>query len=183
MADDPALEDVFEDLEQQAAGLHLSERDAELADRVHGEYAQVTFESRVHASVGRQVRWAVAGALVVEGVLEEAGAGWVRVADGAGRPWLLRLSAVEWSAGLSSRSVPEPARPATAGLTFRSALRRLSEDGDPVTLHRVDGTQEGLVVVRVGADFVEGLPPGRDAGVPVGPVVCTFAGVAAVRGG
>lgn len=180
MAEDRALEDVFEDLEQQAAGLHLSERDAELADRAHGEYAQVTLESRVHASVGRPVRL-TAGDLAVEGMLAQAGAGWARVEDAVGRAWVVRLPVVECATGLSGRALPEVTRPATARLTFRSALRSLCEHGDPVTVHASSGAQQVLVVLRIGADFLEGLPPGAPSGEE--RVVCAFAGVAAVRGG
>ena len=37
---------VFDDLEQQAEGLHLAERDAEVADLTLAEYTRVTLAAR-----------------------------------------------------------------------------------------------------------------------------------------
>lgn len=176
-----SLDDVFEDLEQQAAGLHLAERDAELADRAHGEYARVTLESRVHASCGRSVRVELLGGAGVEGVLEQAGDGWFRVTAVTGQEWVVRLDAVTVAAGLSSRSTAEEVRPATARLGLRSALRRLSEEGDPVVVVRLDGRSDLVRVRRVGADFLEGHRVAAEAGLQGDPVLMPFAAVAAFR--
>ena len=178
--DAAALASVFEDLEQQAAGLHLVERDAELADRAHGEYAQVTLASRVHASSGRAVRLALRGGAVVEGVLEQVGDGWCRVV-GAGHEWVVRLPAVTSAEGLSPRSVAEAVRPATARLGLRSALRRLGEEACTAVVLTVEGGSLLLHVERVGADFLEG---GRvDSAARGGQVVVPFGAVAALRPG
>src|SRR4051794_10210086 len=55
------LLDLFDDLEQQAEGLALIGRDAEVAELSRAEYAQVDLADRLHASEGRSVRFGVNG--------------------------------------------------------------------------------------------------------------------------
>jgi hypothetical protein len=176
--EDGLLAMVFEDLEQQAEGLALAERDAELADRSRAEYAQVTLAARVHASLGRPVLLELLGAGPVRGTLARAGTDWCLVADdcGPGAPeqeWLVRLGALRGAQGLSERAVAPEARPAVARLGFGSALRRLGEGGAELVLCHVDGSRSQAAVVRVGSDFVE-------VTAADGPAVLTFAGLAAV---
>lgn len=188
--DDPArrtdegtrLGSLFEDLEQQAAGIHLAERDAELADRARGEYASVSFASRVHASLGREVALTIGCGEVVEGTLAQAGVDWCLL-SGAGRTWLVRLAGVVTARGMSARALPEAARPAVARLTFGSALHRLAENSAEVLLQveAVGGLR--VRVLRIGADFVEVEP--TSAGTPVGGgtsmMLVPFAAVLAAR--
>lgn len=178
--DGEELSALFEDLEQQAAGMELAERDAELADRARGEYATVTFADRVHASIGRTVRLTLAGGVTVEGAVLDAGRDWMTVAGpGATGPWLLRLDAVATARGLSARSLPEPARPVTARLGFGAALHRLSEAaGGALRLHLASGMFGPGSAARIGADFVE-IDTG--GGEPVSLV--PFAAIRAVRPG
>ena len=61
------LLDLFEDLEQQAEGLHLADRDLELVDRGRAEYAHVELTARVQASLDEHVRLSVAGVGVLKG--------------------------------------------------------------------------------------------------------------------
>jgi hypothetical protein len=179
--DDDDLGGLIEDLEQQAIGMHLAERDAELADRARGEYASVTFVSRVHASVGQQVTLTLRGGDLVEGVLTQAGVDWCTVVGGAGVPWLVRLGAVVGASGMSPRAVPEAARPALARLGFGSALHRLTEEAPEVLLHLDGGPSVRVRVLRIGADFVETEQTGGPAAS--GSVLVPFAGVLTVRPG
>lgn len=149
------LDDVFEDLEQQAAGIELAERDAEIADRVRGEYASVTLADRVHASVGRQVALVLSGGETVTGELTDAGLDWCTVSSPPGRTWLVRLGAVAVARGLSSRAVPEAARPVVARLGFGSAFHRLAEGCADLRLHLDTGSAPRVRLGRIGADFVE----------------------------
>jgi len=173
---------LFEDLEQQAAGFHLAERDAELADRARGEYAAVSFASRVHASLGREVTLTTGGGEVVEGTLMQAGVDWCRV-SGAGRTWLVRLAGVVTASGMSVRALPEAARPAVARLTFGSALHRLAEESAEVLLHveAVGGLR--VRVLRIGADFVEVEPASAvtPAGDGTSTMLVPFAAVLAAH--
>lgn len=177
------LSGLFEDLEQQAAGMHLAERDADLVDRARGEYASVSFASRVHASFGRDVVLGLGGGEVVEGRLTQAGVDWCLVA-GSERPdvWLVRLAAVVSAQGMSARAVPEPARPAVARLGFGSALHRLAAEAQSVLLYLVSGARPTVRVLRIGADFVEVEPSATGAGAASGLLV-PFSAVRAVRAG
>jgi hypothetical protein len=180
-SDPSGLHDVFEDLEQQAAGMQLSERDAELADRARGEYATVAFASRVHASLGRQVAVTLSGGEVVEGLLTQAGVDWFLLAPSGGQPLrLVRLAAVVAAYGLSARAVPEQARPAAARLGFGSALHRLVGDSPVVHVAPVTGDSLPVRVVRIGADFVEAEPLG--ASRPASSVLIPFTAIRVVRG-
>lgn len=154
--DPEGLASLFEDLEQQAAGLELAERDAELADRARGEYAAVTLSDRVHASLGRRVTLVLLGDEVVEGVVLDAGRDWLLVGrrPDAGR-WLVPLAAVAVAHGLSDRSLPEAVRPVTARLGFGAALHRWAEDPGNLRLHLDSGRLAVAAVLRIGADFVE----------------------------
>ena len=176
---DDRLASVFEDLEQQAAALDLEERDAELVDRVQGEYAAVTLGDRVHASVGRAVRLTLHGGEVLEGTLTGAGAGWLQgaTAGAAGTVgWLVRTDAVGLAAGLSSRALPEAARPAMARLGFSSALRRFAEAAGEVRVLSSSGPDVQARVLRVGADFLE-----LDQRSATGTLVVPFTALRAVR--
>jgi hypothetical protein len=169
---------LFEDLEQQAAGLHLAERDAELADRARGEYAAVTFASRIHASLAHEVALTLVTGYVVEGTLTQAGVDWCSVVKAEGQAvWLVRLGAVAAAYGLSSRAVPEAARPAVARLSFGSALHRLGVDHDEVLMQLASGASLRARVLRIGADFVEV----ESAGAAQTPTVIAFGAVLAVR--
>lgn len=165
---------LFEDLEQQAAGMHLAERDAELADRARGEYAAVTFVSRIHASLAHEVALALVDGHVVEGTLTHAGADWCRLVKSEGQAvWLVRLQAVAAAYGLSSRAVPEAARPAVARLSFGSAVHRLAEDHDEVLVYLASGASLRVRVLRIGADFLEvesSAPAQSSAVVPFGAI-------------
>lgn len=183
--DEPSadLSGLFEDLEQQARGLHLAERDAELADRARGEYAAVTFASRVHASLGRHVTLTLRGGEVVVGTLTRAGADWCAVTRSTpSRSWLVRLDAVAGVQGLSARAVPEPARPAVARLTFGSALHRLASGAPDLLVHVETAEALRVRVSRIGADFVEVEPTGG-GGPSAATLVVPFGGIVAVRAG
>jgi hypothetical protein len=173
---------LFDDLDQQAEGLALAERDVEVAELGRAEYAAVDLAARVHASVGSRVRLAVGGLGTVEARLCAAGSDWCLLstaAPGVGREWLVRLAAVTTAEGLSERAVPEAARPVTSRLGLGSALRRVAESREPVQIVRLDGAVTRGRLRRVGADFVEVVAEGDRTGISVLP----FAHLAAtVRG-
>jgi hypothetical protein len=169
--------DLFDDLEQQAEGLALAERDAAVTELGRAEYAEVELLSRLHASVGQPVQLHVQGLGKVRGRLERVGAGWCML---AGEPradvqTVVRIAAVMSARGLSPRAVPDSVRGPLARLGFGSVLRRLAEDPEAVVLVLVDGETRRGVPRRVGADFVE--VTGAEGGVELVP----FSAVAAVR--
>ncbi len=168
---------LFDDLEQQAEGLALGERDAEVAELRPAEYAQVGLDARLFASVGHRLVLGVAGVGTVEGRLHRVGDGWCLLGSGV-QEWLVRLPAVLSLRGLAAGASAPGARPVTARLGLGSALRGLARAGQEVALHRTDGSVLRGVLGRVGADFVE-LPVGDPGVLEVVP----FAALAAVSAG
>jgi hypothetical protein len=181
------LLDVFDDLEQQAEGLALAERDAMVAEQSRAEYAAVDLAARVHASVGNRVVVDVAGVGPLDATLARAGAGWCLLAAGPAE-WIVRLEAVRSVRGLADGAVAEPARPVAARLGVASAVRAVAGARSPVLLHRQDGGTTRGLLGRVGRDFVEVAGTHEVGGVEVvagvgGVEVVPFAAVAAVRSG
>lgn len=186
MGREDSIGDLFEDLEQQAEGLHLAARDAELVDRSRSEYAEVTFAARLNASVGSPVALTVAGVGPLHGTLARVGLDWclLEAAPSPGQEWVIALAAIRQAGGLSERAVSEVARSVAARLPIRSALRRLADSRAEVVLHHVDGTQLRGRLARVGADFVEVNAVSDDAGTRSRPGradVLPLALLAAVR--
>lgn len=152
------LLDLFDELEQQAAGLELERRDAEVDDRLRDEYAEVDLASRLHASVGRPVGFGLLGSGDVRGTLVRVGADWCLLeVDGPAAPHelLVRQGALVVAHGLSERAVPAGARPVLSRLTLASCLRRLAESGERQVVGTTDGGRRTGEIGRVGADFVE----------------------------
>jgi hypothetical protein len=146
---------LFDDLEQQADGLHLDEREHEAAALATAGFAEVSLESRLLASLGRELVLQLPASLRLRGRLANAGVGWVLLVDPQGRSWIVRTAAVLSVAGAGLRAVPEESRIVLHGLRVGSALRHLAEDGHRAVLHLVDGTRLEGSLGRVGRDFVE----------------------------
>ncbi len=161
---------LLDDLEQQAAGLHLVERDLEVADRSRAEYAQVTLASRLHAAVGRDVRLTLLGGLTLTGTLARTGADWLLLRDpqpggGADREWIVRQQALSVLQGASARAVTDDALGVLRRLTLRSVLRRLADEDADCLFHLVDGSRLDGRLLRLGADFAEVRLEGMSAAV------------------
>lgn len=176
---DERLAGLFDDLEQQAEGLALADRDVEVAEALRAEYSQVDLASRLLASLATPLSLTVEGIGAVDGVLRRAGDGWCLL-DARPQEWVVRLGAVTALRGLADRGLVATARPLTARLGLASVLRGVAEARCETVLHRVDGSTLRGGLARVGADFVEVVELGeaRDAArVDVVP----FEALAAVR--
>lgn len=164
---------VFDDLEQQAAGLHLAERDAEVADLSLAEYSHITLRARLHASLERELRVRLVGGHVLSGRLARVGEDWLLLV-GPSAEWIVRHEGVVTLAGLSSRADSEETWSVMDRLTLRAVLRRLSAESEPCLVHFVDDHRVEGRVGRVGSDFFElyvGVGPDRAAQlVPVASV-------------
>ena len=158
MHPDDSLFALFDDLEQQASGLHLAEREAEVEELAVAEYAQVTLVERLHGARGSPVRLRLVDGDLLSGTLRRVGRDWLQVDDPHGCSWLVRIGAVAAVSGLGSRAVNEDALPVTARLSLRSALRALAQARGHCVLHLVGGDRVEGVPGRVGQDFVEILP-------------------------
>jgi hypothetical protein len=168
------LLDVFDDLEQQATGLALNERDALVAEQSRAEYAGIDLAARLHASAGLRVQVDVAALGTLDASLTRVGDGWCLL-DVAGQAWVVALPAVLSVRGLAGGGVAAPARALTARLGLGSALRGLAEARSEVMLHRVDGQVVRGLLGRVGRDFAEVGTAQRVDAVP-------FSAIAALRG-
>lgn len=146
---------LFEDLEQQADGLRLRERDGEVVALEAAEYAEVDLVSRLHGSVGGAIAVHLADALLVRGRLDRVGADFCLVGAGHQGSWVVPVAAVHWVEGLAERAVVEEARPVLARLRLTSVLRRLADGRAPVTVHLAGGQRLEGRIGRVGRDFVE----------------------------
>lgn len=178
-AGDPALAALFDDLEQQAEGLALAQRDEEVRDRLADEYAEVDLLSRLHASVGREVSVSVAG-WPVSGIVARVGSDWCllhRTGWGeAAVETLVHLRAVSTWRGLSEGAQPATARSVLARLPLTSCLRRLAEAGGRHTVRLTDGSTRTGRVGRVGADFLELEADGPTVALPLGATACVVSG-------
>ena len=162
MSWDERLFDLLDDIEGEAEGLYAVERDAELEDRSRAEYATVPLATRLMASVGRRVSFEVEGVGRVAGELRGVGSGWCLVHD-QGRDALVPCAALVSVEGLSERALPEVAWSPVARLGLGSALRRLAEEGAPCVVLTRSGGRHDVVLLRVGADFVEAEGVGEKA--------------------
>ena len=176
MSLDPRLTALFDDLEQQAAGLELTERDRGVAEQQRAEYATVDLVGRLHGSVGTDLALVVAPVGLLYGRLRRVGSGWLLLE--AGRlDWLVRTASVSSVRDLSDRAVPTEARSVTARLGLGSALRQLAASGRVTVVELVDRRSLHGRLRRVGADFVEVLVTGDPPALEVVP----FSALAAVR--
>ena len=145
---------LFDDLEQQAAGLSLLERDLEVADRTQAEYARVALAGRLHASVGRELTVRLVGGRVTSGRLVRTGPDWLML-TASGSEWVLRTAAVVSVGGLSVRADSEETWSVVDRLGVRTVLRRLAAEASECVVHATDGQQVEGRVGRVGEDFME----------------------------
>lgn len=177
------LLDLFDDLEQQAEGLALAERDALVAEQSRAEYAEVDLAARLHASTGSRLLVQVAGVGALEATLVRAGDRWCLL-DVAGQEWIVAVRAMGSVRGLVDGGVGAGARPVTARLGFGSALRKVAETRAEMLVHRSEGPVLRCVLGRVGRDFVE-VQVARDPGEGARGYVeaVPFAAIAALRGG
>ena len=114
---------LFDDLEQQAAGLHLVERDAEVADLTQAEYARISLGARLHASLGLELRVRLVGGHVVAGRLARVGEDWLLLVDRRSE-WIVRYAGIVSLAGLSPRANSEETWSVVDRLSLRAVLRR-----------------------------------------------------------
>ena len=136
----------LDDLELQAEGLHLAERDATVAELSVASYTEIDLMSRLHASEGEQVSLVLRGGAGADGVLARAGRDWVLLAQGRSEV-LVSAAAIVRVRGASERAVPAVARPLFARLGIGSALRHVAEESGEVGLTMVDGS-----TIRDGSD-------------------------------
>ncbi len=149
-------DDLFADLEAQAAALDVAERAAEVAERTRIEVGALGMRERLAAALGSTVRGQILGGAAFAGVIERVGPDWMLLAAGGSRESVIALAAIASVTGLGRGSaVPESGGLVQARLGLRSALRGIARDRSTVRLQLRDGTTLDATLDRVGADFVE----------------------------
>ena len=136
------LLDLFDDLEQQADGLALAERDALVVEQSRAEYAEVDLASRLAASVGGRA-WVVVLAAVrrARGLSDGA-------VDAAARPLTTRLGLASALRGLAEgRS--ETVVHGPDGQVTRAVLGRVGRDF--VEVRMPDGPLEVVPFTAIAA--------------------------------
>lgn len=148
---------LLDDLEQQAEGMALAGRDAEVEELGRAEYSEVGLASRFYASTGLVLQLTVRGAGQVRGRLARVGSGWCLVTpeERADQAWVVALPALVAVRGLSERAVPDAALPVVGRLGLGSVLRGLAVEGEVAVFRTVDGELRQARVLRVGSDFAE----------------------------
>lgn len=149
-------DDLFADLDAQAAALETAERAAEVVERMRAEVGALTMIDRLRPAVGAALTVQLSGGRTVAGVLTRAGVDWLLVDVPPARECLVALAAVQTVAGLGrAASVPGSGGAVFARLTLRSALRGLARDRAGVRLYLRDGMVLDATIDRVGKDFLE----------------------------
>jgi hypothetical protein len=169
---------LFDDLEQQAEGLQLAGRDADVAELTMAEYSRISLGARLHASLGLELRVRLVGGHVVAGRLARLGEDWLLLVDRSAE-WIVRYDGIASLVGLSPRADSEQTWSVVDRLSLRAVLRRLSGANEPCLVHFIDTQHVEGRIGRVGRNFFElHAGEGSEAQVQLVPV----APVAALQG-
>lgn len=147
-------DDLFDDLEARGPADERARWDAELADRLEHETAQIALVNRLSGTGEDTVALQLGDASWVEGTVTGVGVGWVLLtAAGARRQVLVPTTAVSVVRGLGRHTGPPPSAVA-ARRTLVVALRALSRTSEPVVVRTRSGELRGTLT-RTGADHVD----------------------------
>jgi hypothetical protein len=149
-------DELFADLEGQAASAEAAERAAEVADRTRREVGRLRLVDRLRAASGTSLVVRVLGGEVLTGQVADVGADWVLLELPGTRAALVPLTAVVALSGLGPRTdLPGAEGAVVAKLDLRYALRRLVRDRAVVEMVLSDGTAVSGTLDRVAADHVD----------------------------
>jgi hypothetical protein len=149
-------EQLFADLEAQAAEQDAAAEQADEASRARVEYGRVQLVDRLRGASGREVSLSCRGGAQLHGRLVDVGVDWLLLVDALAREVLVAVGAVSAVAGLVALTAPaEELGEVARRLDLRRALRGLARDRAAVSCLLEDGTALTGTVDRVGADFVE----------------------------
>lgn len=169
---------LFDDLHSQLEAAERDLVDAEVGDLLEAERATTLLVDRLRAAAGSVVRVSAEGAGTIEGLVRDAGAGWILVADGA-RQWLIAAAAVR-TVAVPAFAAP-PAGAVASRLGLGHTLRALARAGDVVQVQLRDAQVLRGWLVRVGVDHVDLRSDAPATHLPV--LTIPFTALAAVRTG
>lgn len=147
---------LFEDLEAQLATADQLDLGSEISDRARMEQAAVKLADRLRGQLGGILRVRVSAHEDFEGRLVHVGSEWLVLESGS-QSMLIPFSSVTLVHGLG-RSTSANQTFSDSKLKLTSALRALSRDRAPLSVHLVGTGREGAVngiIDRVGSDFIE----------------------------
>ncbi|MGY1838291.1 MULTISPECIES: hypothetical protein [unclassified Modestobacter] len=178
-------EQLFADLEAQAADQEAAELDAESASRSRAELGRVHLADRLRGAVGAEVVLTCAGVGELAGRLVEVGVDWLLLTDVQQRELLVATRAVRAVGGLTTLTVDGATDGTQSRLDLRRALRGLARDRATVQCLLDDGSVFAGTVDRVGADHLElaehAVDRPRRRGAVSGVRAIVLAAVVAVR--
>jgi hypothetical protein len=147
-------EALFADLEAQALGWQLAERETEVADRTRGEVAQISMVSRLRHRAGAPIRLQVVGAGAVSGRLNRVGPDWTLVTTPD--ETVVATAAISAVHDLPWESTPtETISQVEARMRLTSVLRAIARDRSTVVICLRDASTLIGTPDRVGADWVD----------------------------
>src|SRR3954447_4433138 len=115
---------LFADLEAQAAEQDAAVEQAEEASRARTEYGRVRLADRLRGASGREVSVSCRGGVPFSGRLVDVGVDWLLLVDGQAREVLVAAGAVTAVAGLTTVTAPAEEQGEVARrLDLRRALR------------------------------------------------------------
>jgi hypothetical protein len=147
---------LFADLEGQAAAADAADLAAEVADRTRREVGRLRLVDRLRAAPGARVVLRVQGGEVLTGTVADVGADWVLLEQAGAQAALVPLGRVLALSGVGYRTdLPGSEGQVEGRLDLRFALRRLARDRAVVELVLADGTVVTGTFDRVAADHVD----------------------------
>lgn len=147
-------QELFDDLEGQAAAADRLALDDEVRDRTRREGGLVRLVDRLRAAVGEPLALTVLGVGPLHATLLDAGEDWLLLDERTGRDVLVPLAAV-MAVGGANRRTAAPLDQVGRRLDLRWALRGLARDRAPLQVALRDGALLSGTLDRVGADHVE----------------------------
>ena len=145
---------LFADLEGEADALARADVEAEIADRVRGELAQIAMLARFRGHVGSYVAVSIGLAGDLAGHLADVGANWLLLE--CPDEVVVPLSAVTASWDLPAHAIGDGLVSATASRRrLGYVIRAIARDRSEVRLVGRDGSELTGTPDRVGADFVD----------------------------
>ncbi len=149
-------QDLFDDLEAQAAAQDAAEVRGEVADRTRRERGSLHLSDRLRPGTEHPLAVQLAGAGTVRGRLSEVGPDWLLLTESAGREALLPLAAVLSVTGVGQRAeVSKGAGEVARRLDLRWVLRGLVRSRAGVTVVLGDGSAATGTLDHVGTDHVD----------------------------
>jgi len=154
-------EALFDDLEAQWSAQQAHQLEADVAQAVEWERAQILLVDRLRASVGMQLQLRLRGGSERSLLVHRVGADWVSGHAGA-QSLLIPVGAIVSVEALPSR-VQSETTPARRLLGIGTPLRALARSREAVTVEDPGGELGHGVITRVGADHLDVSVPGASA--------------------